>query len=106
MDTYTRDTMKTRIDNNLRAVAGHGGVQLRIEAVHVNGDSAFVTTCAYDTVVIFDIEDPANSFDDIVYDDSVGSGRVAWELRQIDNVWRIYSGTTLVRMDGHDLCGF
>ena len=98
--------MKTRLDNNLRAVEGNGDVEIRIEDVNISGDAAFVTICAFDTVVIFDIGDPTNSADDIIYNDAKESYRVRWELRQLDDRWLLFDNVGLEDLKDGDLCGF
>ncbi len=106
VDVQTRLAAKRNVEANLRAKEGFGDILLRVEEVSAVGDSAFVTSCAYDTVVIFDIADPANPDDDIVFDGDKVSTRVRWELRQKNGHWLLYKGTPLDRRDGGDLCGF
>ena len=106
MDAQTRDLMQTRIDANLRAVDGHGEVKVRVESINVEGDRSFLTMCGYDTVVIYDVADPANPADDIVFNDQSASFRVRWELRLDDGRWRIFAGETVDQKFDADLCGF
>ncbi len=81
-------------------------MQVRVEQVTLAGDAAFVTDCANDTIVIFDVVDPANPADDIVFRGEQISYRVTWTLARIDGRWLVASGETIdQRVDG-DLCGF
>jgi hypothetical protein len=105
-DLLNRDTMKTRIDSNLRAVEGFGFQQTRVDGVVIGGDVAFVTTCSYDSVVIFAVGDPTNPVDDIVYNDAVTSRISQWEMRRTEGIWVRYEGTGLEKLTGGDLCGF
>ena len=106
MDTATRDLMKFRLDNNLRAVHGNGDAQYRIEEVRLDGASAFVTTCLYDTVVIFDIADPANPTDDIIYNEEKNSYEIRWEMRQVGDHWYLFERVDLRSLKDGDLCAF
>ncbi len=106
MDSTSRTKFKTYVDSNLRAVAGHGSVQFRIEAVSLVGDSAFVTVCTYDTLVIFDVGDPSNPTDDVVLNDEKSSFSGRWELRRLKGRWLIYAGQTINQVSDGDLCGF
>ncbi len=106
MDSNAHAALATNVSGNLRSIPGHGSVRDQIEAVKVNGDTAFITACTYDTVVIFQIGDPANPSDDAVFNEESVSYRAQWELRRLDGAWRIFQGTTLERKFGSDLCGF
>ena len=106
MDTASREKFTNYVKSNLRAVEGFGHVQFRIEGTRLASESAFVTTCTYDTLVIFDVADPANPADDIVYNDGKASFRARWELRQQAGKWLIFTGETLDKLSGGDLCEF
>ena len=106
LDVETRDKIKGRLAANLRAVDGFGDVKERVESVFVSGELAHLTACAYDTVVIFDVADPTNSADNIIFNDEKGSYRVRWELHLEGGRWLIASGETLDKLSGGDLCGF
>jgi hypothetical protein len=106
MDVETHQVVETRIEQNLRAVEGHGDVKTRIESVGFEGASAFVQICAYDTVVIFDVADPTNPGDDIIYDEEKVSFKVRWELREVEGRWLLFEGTNLEELKDGDLCGF
>ena len=106
MDRKTRATVQQRLADNLRGKPGFGDVLVRVESVKLTGDSAFATVCTYDTGVLFDIADPANPDDDIIFNDQKHSYRVRWELHQLGGRWLMYTGTGLDDASGSDLCGF
>ena len=106
MDVATRDLMQFRIDNNLRAVPGRGEAKSRVESVGFEGDSAFVTSCLFDAVIVFDVADPSNPDDDIVYNDERNSYEARWELRKQDGQWLFFDETDLQSLKDGDLCGF
>lgn len=106
MDLQMHELVKVRTANNLRAVEGKGNVQLRIDRIQIEGTSAFVSICAYDTIVIYDVADPFNPDDDIIYNEDKDSYLVRWEMRQVDATWLLYAGKQSQRLDEGDLCGF
>ncbi len=106
MDLQMHAIVKVRTANNLRAVEGKGDVQLRIDSIHFEGKSAFVSICAYDTIVIYDVADPSNPADDIIYNGDKDSYLVRWEMRKVDATWLLYEGKQTQRLDEGDLCGF
>lgn len=106
MDVRTRAQMAMRIQYNLRAVNGKGDELVRIENVGFEGESAFVTICDFDTVEIYDIVDPSDPADDILYNGDIASTRVRWEMRLVDGRWLLFQGTELERLTGGDLCAF
>jgi hypothetical protein len=104
-DVSNRDLMKIRLDSNLRAVEGRGEYRYSIEDVEIVGDSvALVTVCAYDSIVIYDIANPAEASDDLVFDDQRISNRARWELHLEGSGWRIFSGVQLTIQQGDGLC--
>jgi hypothetical protein len=105
-DLLTRETIATRMTSNLRGVEGFGEVLTRIDDVTIAGDIAFVKICSLDSGVLFDVQDPDNPDDDIIFDDSIASRRVTWEMRLTDGIWLRYEGTNLEKLSGGDLCGF
>jgi hypothetical protein len=105
-DTYIRDRYAQRIRDNIRPVVGHGEVKIKIENVTVSGDVATLIACNFDTIVLFNIADPATPDDDVVVNDHVASFRVRWEMRLLDGRWLPYEGTNLEQgVDGVDICG-
>ncbi len=106
MERVTRDLMKFRIENNLSAVAGHGDLKLRVEEIQSLDQKASLVACGYDNIVIFDVGDPGNPDDDIVFNDSAGSARTTWTLERQNNRWLIWDGVPIQELSGGDLCGF
>jgi hypothetical protein len=106
MDLATRKEVADAIANNVAAKRGFGDVTVRVEGIGFEGHAAFVTACAFDTGVLFDLADPANPDDDNVVDDSVASYRVRWELRQLNGGWLIFDNKGLEQLTAGDLCGF
>ncbi len=106
VDQAVRATMTSRIQNNLRAVAGHGEFKVRVDDVEIDGESAIVNGCAFDSVVVFDVSNPSDPDDDIIFDDLLASTRLNWELRNTNGFWRLFANTRLERLEGGDLCGF
>jgi hypothetical protein len=105
-EEFMRSSMAERIEANLRSVEGKGSYKTRVEKVIVGGDVAFVTICTFNDVVLFVAGDPFDPADDIVFDDSVASWRVVWEMHRVDGDWLQYEGTSTEKMEGADLCGF
>ena len=105
-DEITRQLIMEQIDNNQRTVAGQGEYKWRIDNIDAEGDVAFVTTCVFDTVIVFDIADLANPDDDIVVNDLRASTIIEWEMRLVDGRWGVYRTQRLERLEGGDLCGF
>jgi hypothetical protein len=106
IDRATRQLMTFRLSNNLRAVAGKGESKDRIDGVTLRGDSAFVTDCTYDTIVVFDVADPTNPDDDIIYNEEKNSYQTVWEMRLDGGIWLLYGGADLQSQKDGDLCGF
>jgi hypothetical protein len=106
MDIFTRSLMADRLSKNLRAVRGRGDIKLRIEDVRLAAETAFVTICGFDTVVIFDVADPTNPGDDIIYNEEQASYRVRWELHALNGTWLLYDSVGLEDRPGGDLCAF
>ena len=79
---------------------------MRVEDVSIAGQVAYVTACAFDTVVLFDVSDPTNPDDDIVFNDTTESARVKWELHRSGDRWLIFSDVRLEVLTGGDLCAF
>ena len=106
MDKQTREQMSSRIENNLRATAGQGDLRLRVESVRVFDQQASVVACGFDDIVIFDVGDPRDPNDDVVFNDSVGSARTTWTMERANNRWLIRDGVPSQELAGGDLCGF
>lgn len=104
MDVQTRQVVQQRVVDNLRGKPGFGDIKVTFESVGFEGDAAFVTICAYDTGVLFDIQDPENPDDDIVVDDGTSSYRVRWEMQLESGRWLMFEGVQIQRLDEGDLC--
>ena len=104
MDVQTRKVVAERAQLNLRGVEGKGSVTTEIEGVGFEGDAAFVDTCVYDTGVLYDIADPTDPDDDIVYNDNVDSYRTRWEMRFDGSRWLLFQGQSTGRLIGGNLC--
>ena len=106
MDIDTRNSVRRRLELNLRSIVGKGEVTVRFDDVAFVDESAFATICQYDTVVIYDISDPTNPDDDIIYNDEKNSYRVRWELQKLDDQWLLFRGERLQELKEGDLCEF
>lgn len=104
MDVQTRDVVAQRSEDNIRSKPGFGDARVTLESVAFEGASAFLSICVYDTVVLFDIQDPSNPSDDIVVNDSQDSYRVRWEMREQAGRWLMFEGTSQQHLTGGDLC--
>ena len=105
-DEFNRKVMAFRLENNLRAVQGVGEFQVRVEAQDFDDDVSYVTACSLDSIVLFDVGASAGREDDIIFDDSVVSQRVRWQMRRTGAQWRIVAGEELGKLTGEDMCGF
>ncbi len=106
IDLSTRALMAFRLEYNLRSVEGRGAALLRVDKVSVEGESAFVSVCLYDPVVVYDIADPTNPSDDIIYNEERNSYETRWEMRQSAGRWLLFERRDLRSLKGGDLCGF
>ncbi|MCU1400683.1 MAG: hypothetical protein JWN62_3792 [Acidimicrobiales bacterium] len=106
MDVRTRAQMFMRLKYNLRAVLGRGDESIRVDSVGFEGNFAFVTICDLDSVEIYDVADPENADDDILYNGDVASTKVRWEMHFDGHRWLLFQGAELARLDGGDLCGY
>jgi len=90
----------------VRTKAGFGGVRSKVESVTVEGATATVVSCAFDAATLYDINDPANPDDDVVFDDSQNSTRSQWHMALTNGHWLPASSTQLETQSGGTLCGF
>lgn len=104
LDAAVRDAMRVRVESNLRAVEGRGEFRYVIEEIEVDAATASVTACGYDDVVVFDVADPTNPDDDIVFNDSTLSTRVRWIMQRVGDLWRRTDGVQLAAREGDGLC--
>ena len=95
-----------RVKNNLRTIPGRGDLHVRIDSVTFNRESAFVAICAFDSAIVYDIGDPTNADDDIIFNDERNSYDVRWEMRQVNGRWILFEGVNLRTLKDGDLCGF
>jgi hypothetical protein len=105
-DLSTRALMAFRLEYSLRSVEGRGAALLRIDKVSLEREAAFVTVCLYDPVVVYDIADPTNPSDDIIYNEEKNSYETRWEMRQSAGRWLLFERRDLRSLKGGDLCGF
>lgn len=104
LDEFTREIFATRIESDLRAVPGFGEFSYDVESVMVDGASAHVVTCADDSIVIFDIQDPANPNDDIIVDDVAASTRVDWSVEYFADGWHVTESSQLEPLEDGTSC--
>jgi len=101
------EIMNERIVGNLYTRSDAGKLRVRIESVEIiDTNRATVHTCIFDSVVLFDsgqIDGPA---DDIVFDDSVISAFMVWNVQLDNGAWKWVSSTATQRKIGGDICGF
>jgi hypothetical protein len=70
----------------------------------VKGDEAVVLVCAVDSVILFDVRNPEDSTDDIIFDESTVSSRTEWVVRKTGRGWVRSSGETAAEVVGEGLC--
>ncbi len=83
--------MVVRVEGNLRVVEGFGDSIVNVRGVEFRGESALVNVCVYDTIILFDVQDPTDPADDIVFDDSTVSALGQWEMREVGGRWLRYT---------------
>jgi len=92
------EIMNERIVGNLYTRSDAGKLRVRIESVEIiDTTRATVHTCIFDSVVLFDsgqIDGPA---DDIVFDDSVISAFMVWNVQLDNGTWKWVSSTATQR---------
>ena len=99
--------MKERVAGQLYTRTDAGKLRVRIESVEiVDTFRATVHTCIFDSVVLFDSGQIDSTADDIVFDDSVISALMVWNVQLDHGAWKWVSSTATQRKIGADLCGF
>ena len=99
--------MDERIVGHLYTRTDAGKLRVRIESVEiVDTFHATVHTCIFDSVVLFDSGQIDSATDDIVFDDSVISAFMVWNVQLDHGTWKWVSSTATQRKIGADLCGF
>ena len=100
-------TMNERILGNLYTRTDAGKLRVRIESVEITDTfRATVHTCIFDSVVLFDSGQIDGAADDIVFDDSVISAFMVWNVQLDQGTWKWVSSTATQRKIGADICGF
>ena len=99
--------MNERIVGNLYTRSDAGKLRVRIESVEIiDTNRATVHTCIFDSVVLFDSGQIDGAADDIVFDDSVISAFMVWNVQLDNGTWKWVSSTATQRKIGGDICGF
>ena len=101
------EIMNERIIGNLYTRSDAGKLRVRIESVEIiDTKRATVHTCIFDSVVLFDSGQIDGAADDIVFDDSVISAFMVWNVQLNNGRWKWVSSTATQRKIGGDICGF
>ena len=101
------EIMNERIVGNLYTRSDAGKLRVRIESVEIiDTKRATVHTCIFDSVVLFDSGQIDGAADDIVFDDSVISAFMVWNVQLNNGTWKWVSSTATQRKIGGDICGF
>ena len=99
--------MNERVVGHLYTRVDAGKLRVRIESVEIiNTFRATVHTCIFDSVVLFDSGQIDSAADDIVFDDSVISAFMVWNVQLDHGTWKWVSSTATQRKIGADICGF
>lgn len=105
-EAFLSDLMQKRVENGL-ATRGIGEYRYRVDAVDVHSPTeASLTACAFDTVVLFDIRDPNNPEDDVVFDESAVGAITTWKLALEEGSWQWVSASVVSESIGQDICDF
>ena len=99
--------MNERVVGQLYTRTDAGKLRVRIESVEIiDTFRATVHTCIFDSVVLFDSGQIDSAADDIVFDDSVISAFMVWNVQLDHGTWKWVSSTATQRKIGADICGF
>jgi hypothetical protein len=99
--------MNERVVGQLYTRVDAGKLRVRIESVEIiDTFRATVHTCIFDSVVLFDSGQIDGAADDIVFDDSVISAFMVWNVQLDHGTWKWVSSTATQRKIGADICGF
>ena len=99
--------MNERVVGHLYTRTDAGKLRVRIESVEIiDTFRATVHTCIFDSVVLFDSGQIDSAADDIVFDDSVISAFMVWNVQLDHGTWKWVSSTATQRKIGADICGF
>ena len=100
-----KDVMLGAIGHDLKTPLA--ALRVRIESVEIiDTNRATVHTCIFDSVVLFDSGQIDGAADDIVFDDSVISAFMVWNVQLNNGTWKWVSSTATQRKIGGDICGF
>ena len=101
------EIMNERVVGSLYTRSDAGKLRVRIESVEIiDTNRATVHTCIFDSVVLFDSGQIDGAADDIVFDDSVISAFMVWNVQLNNGTWKWVSSTATQRKIGGDICGF
>jgi hypothetical protein len=99
--------MNERVVGHLYTRTDAGKLRVRIESVEIiDTFRATVHTCIFDSVVLFDSGQIDSAADDIVFDDSVISAFMVWNVQLDHGTWKWVSSLATQRKIGADICGF
>ena len=99
--------MNERVVGQLYTRTDAGKLRVRIESVEIiDTFRATVHTCIFDSVVLFDSGQIDSAADDIVFDDSVISAFMVWNVQLDHGTWKWVSSLATQRKIGADICGF
>ena len=99
--------MNERVVGHLYTRTDAGKLRVRIESVEIiDTFRATVHTCIFDSVVLFDSGQIDSAADDIVFDDSVISAFMVWNVQLDHGTWKWVSSAATQRKIGADICGF
>ena len=99
--------MNERVVGHLYTRVDNGKLRVRIESVEIiDTFHATVHTCIFDSVVLFDSGQIDSAADDIVFDDSVISAFMVWNVQLDHGTWKWVSSLATQRKIGADICGF
>jgi len=99
--------MNERVVGQLYTRTDAGKLRVRIESVEIiDTFRATVHTCIFDSVVLFDSGQIDSTADDIVFDDSVISTFMVWNVQLDRGTWKWVSSVATQRKIGADICGF
>jgi len=99
--------MNERVVGQLYTRTDAGKLRVRIESVEIiDTFRATVHTCIFDSVVLFDSGQIDSAADDIVFDDSVISAFMVWNVQLDHGTWKWVSSAATQRKIGADICGF
>jgi hypothetical protein len=99
--------MLEKVKYHLRARPGSGPMTFKVESVQLaaGGKSATLTTCVVDGMVVYDIADPFNPHDDVVFNDRLVATRTTWAMWPTKAGWRRSAAYLVKEWVGKDRCG-